>query len=202
VSDEKDPQVRVVDRRWWARADAGTAAAAEEPVRKPSYVEDLERQLSDSSAQLQQVLADHRRAVDEFEQVKGRIRRDVAREVERGRRTMLADMLDVLDNLDRAIASAADATDTATLARGVELVRDQFLAKLAAYGVAKVPAEGQPFDAQRHEAVTTAAVSSPGADGVVVAVLKEGYAIGDELLRPASVVVGAFAPAAPRQEPE
>ena len=192
MKEDKDPQVRVVDRRWWARADAETAA--EEPVRKPSYVEDLERQLADSAAQLQQVLNDHRRAVDEFEQVKARIRRDVGREVERSRRTMLADLLEVIDNLDRAIASAGDPAGVATLGRGVELVREQFLAKLAAYGVAKVPAEGQPFDAQRHEAVTTTAVSSPDADGLVLAVLKEGYAIGDELLRPAAVVVGAFTP--------
>jgi molecular chaperone GrpE len=189
--DEKAPPVRVVDRRWWAQAES--AVAADEPVRKPSYVEDLERQLADSAAHLQKVMTEHRRALDEFEQVKGRLRRDVGRDVERGRRMILADLLDVLDNLDRAIASAGDAAAAATLVKGVELVRDQFLSKLAAYGVARVPAEGQRFDAQRHEAVTTAAVDSPDADGLVVAVLKEGYAIGDELLRPASVVVGSFA---------
>jgi molecular chaperone GrpE (heat shock protein) len=35
-----------------------------------------------------------------------------------------------------------------------------------------------------------APVADPSQDGMVVAVVKEGYALGDELLRPASVVVG------------
>jgi molecular chaperone GrpE (heat shock protein) len=35
-----------------------------------------------------------------------------------------------------------------------------------------------------------APVTDPSQDGLVVAVAREGYAIGDELLRPASVVVG------------
>jgi molecular chaperone GrpE len=75
----------------------------------------------------------------------------------------------------------------------VELVRDQFLAKLDGLGVSRVPALGQTFDAAIHDAVSTAPVPDPAQNGVVVAVLKEGYAIAGELLRPASVVVGQHA---------
>jgi molecular chaperone GrpE len=191
VSDEKDPQVRVVDRRWWARGES--TPTDDEPSRKPTYVEELERQVADGAARVQAVMAEHRRALDEFEQVKQRIRRDVAREVERGRRAVLAELLDVIDNLDRALASAREsdsAQASATLVRGVEMVREQFLAKLSGFGVVRVPALGERFDAARHEAVTTAAVADAAQDGTIVAVLKEGYAMGDELLRPASVVVG------------
>jgi molecular chaperone GrpE len=78
------------------------------------------------------------------------------------------------------------------LLRGVELVRDQFLAKLEALGVRRVDALGQPFDATSHEAVSVAPVTDETQDGRVVAVTREGYAIGEELLRPASVVVGRF----------
>ena len=188
-----EPHVRVVDRRWWARKD-GEAEAGDGRSRKPTYIEDLERQLADQGAQLQTFAADHRRALDEFEQAKARIRRDVGKEVERGKRAVLVELLDVVDNLDRAIAAArasADANDAAqTLTRGVELVRDQFLAKLAGFGVSRVSALGQPFDVARHEAVTTTPVQDPAQDGTIVSVVKEGYAIGDEILRPASVVVG------------
>jgi molecular chaperone GrpE (heat shock protein) len=48
----------------------------------------------------------------------------------------------------------------------------------------------QKFDAQRHEAVSTAPVDDPSLDGVIVGVAKEGYVLGDQLLRPASVIVG------------
>ena len=184
--------MRVVDRRWWARGESDEIAE-ETPQRKPTVVEELEQQLAEAREQLQAVLTDHRRATDEFEQVKVRIRRDVAREVERTRRTVLAEMLEIVDNLDRAIAasrspSGADASET--LLRGVELVRDQFLATLEAFGVARVDVLGEPFDPQLHEAVSMAPVSDPAQHGVVIAVAREGYAVGEELLRPAIVVVG------------
>jgi len=180
--------VRVVDRRWWARTGADESAE-ETRERKPSYVEDLERQLADKTSQLQAYSVEHRRALDEFEQVKSRIRRDTAREVERGKRTVITELLDVLDNLDRAIAAATPNAESALL-KGVQLVRDQFLAKLQGFGVTRLDPLDQPFDAERHEAVSTAPVTDPARDGRVVAVVREGYAIGDDILRPASVVVG------------
>jgi molecular chaperone GrpE len=193
MTKSSDEPLRVVDRRWWARpeSDAATAAAEPERDRKPSYVEDLERQLADKTAHLQAIAAEHRRALEEFEQAKVRIRREVGRDVERGRRAVVSDLLEVLDNLDRAIAAARESDAPAgTLLRGVELVRDQFLAKLEALGVRRIDALGQMFDATAHEAISMAPVSDPSQDGRVVAVAREGYAIGDELLRPAGVVVG------------
>jgi molecular chaperone GrpE len=196
-SKEAGAPVRVIDRRWWARKE-GEDAVDTSGARKPSYVEDLERQVAEQAAQLQAFGAEHRRSLDEFEQVKSRIRRDVAREVERGTRVVLAEMLEVIDNLDRAIAAAkpgpASSDATGSLARGVALVRDQFLAKLAAFGVARVDSVGRPFDTARHEAVTTTPVQDPAQDGTVIAVTREGYAIGNEMLRPASVVVGRLEP--------
>jgi molecular chaperone GrpE len=190
VTDKDGPHLRVVDRRWWARTDADESRE-DTPLRKPTYIEELEQRLADKTAQLEAFLTDHRRALDEFEQVKARIRRDTAREVERARRSVVAEFLEVLDNLDRAIAAAA-ATPTSdpALVAGVRLVRDQFLGKLQGFGVTRLDVIGQRFDAARHEAISTAPVSDPAQDGTIVAVVKEGYAIGDELLRPASVVVG------------
>jgi len=195
MSKPPDEPLRVVDRRWWARGEGTAGATTSEPERerKPSYVEDLEQQLADRSAQLQAIAGEHRRAIEEFEQAKQRIRREVARDIERGRRAVVAELLEVLDNLDRAIGAARDSDVPAdSLLRGIELVRDQFLAKLEGLGVRRVDALGEPFDAATHEAVTMAPVGDPTQDGRIVAVTREGYAIGDELLRPASVVVGRF----------
>jgi molecular chaperone GrpE len=195
VTDPKEPQMRVVDRRWWARSDSNDDEGAEEArERKPTVVEDLEQRLAEAHEQVQAVLAEHRRTAEEFEQVKGRLRRDAAREAERGRRSILVEMLEVADNLDRAIGAARSTSNTdasETLLRGVELVRDQFLAKLGAFGVHPVPALGERFDPTLHEAVSMAPVADASQDGLIVAIAKQGYTIGDEVLRPASVVVGA-----------
>jgi len=197
MDERNEPQVRVVDRRWWARGEQDVVA--EDAARKPTFVEELEQRLADQTAQLQKVLAEHRRSADEFDQAKARIRRDVARDVDRGRRSILVELLEVLDNLDRAIAAGRSAAvpDTSEaferFARGVELVRDQFLKKLEGFGVVRLAALGEPFDAERHEAVTTLAVEEEDKAGTVVNVIREGYLIGSELLRPASVVVGTKA---------
>src|SRR5262245_28084335 len=131
---DSEPSVRVVDRRWWARGEA-TEADESAAARKPTYVEELEQQIADKAAEVQRLLVEHRRALEEFEQVKSRMRRDSSREIERGKRALIAELLDVLDNLDRALASArADAGGAAaSLVSGVELVRQQFLAKLEAH---------------------------------------------------------------------
>src|SRR5262245_57732191 len=106
-SEKSEPEIRVTDRRWWARAEAGETTGDRPAASslKPTYVEELERRVEDVTSQLQTVMNERRRQMEEFEQVKVRLRRDVAREVERGRRATLAEFLDVLDNIDRAVAA-------------------------------------------------------------------------------------------------
>lgn len=194
MSDRNDGEVKVVDRRWWARGDA--AATEQAATRKPTAIEDLEQQLAETTARLQAVLADHRQSQQEFDELRTRLRRESARDAERARRSLIGDFLEVLDNLDRALSAARAGRSpespelAVNLVRGVALVRDQFLAKLEQFGASRFESLGQPFDAVRHEAVSTAPVDDRAQDGVIVAVVKEGYIMGDELLRPASVIVG------------
>src|SRR5512137_1090587 len=179
MADEQQNDIQVVDRRWWARGDS-PSAAAEQPFEKPTYDEELRA-----------TLARYREANAEFEQARARLRRDVAKEVERGTRAVLADLLEVVDNLDRAIESARTAAGGSPLLQGVEMVRAQFLAKLDGHGVRRFESAGQRFDPSRHEAATTVPVADPAQDGVIVGVIRQGYTIRDEVLRPAVVAVAA-----------
>jgi molecular chaperone GrpE len=70
-------------------------------------------------------------------------------------------------------------------------VRAQFL-ELDGHGVRPIDAAGRPFDPARHEAAATVPVADPSQDGIVVGVIRQGYAIRDEVLRPAIVAVAAF----------
>jgi molecular chaperone GrpE len=65
-----------------------------------------------------------------------------------------------------------------------------FLKRLADLGVEPVPAVGEPFDPEVHEAVDEVAVDDPTLDGRVVAELQRGFRFGDRLVRPAIVRVG------------
>ena len=198
MSDEHEIPVKVVDRRWWAREKE---AASDEPRgSKPSYVEELERRLADAEKQAQEYLAKYRQSAQEFEDARARMRKELARDAERSRREVLISLLEVVDNLDRAIDASlrlrpepAANADHALL-QGVEMVRQQFLAKLEGFGVTRIDSQGASFDPRFHEAVTTVAAPDPGADGRVVGVIAHGYRIGDEVLRPALVAVGQRQP--------
>jgi molecular chaperone GrpE len=185
-----DGPVKVVDRRWWTQGETGTPAEAGRP-RKPSYVEELEQQLADKDKAIQSHAQRYRDSAAEFEQVRARLRRDLDKEIDRARRALLTEMLEVADNLDRAIAAGASgpAADPALL-KGVELVRDLLLSKLASYQVVRFADEGAVFDPRRHEAVSLVPVTDPSLDDHVVSVISPGYTIGDDVLRPATVAVG------------
>jgi molecular chaperone GrpE len=186
---EQDIPVKVVDRRWWANAAEASATDAPSRDIKPSYVEQLEQQLAEKDRQAQEYIVKYRQAAAEFEEARLRVRREVSKDVERGRREILSDLLEVVDNLDRAIESARQGATQASLLQGVEMVRRQFLAKLEGLGVTRIEVADQPFDPSVHEAITTVPSTSPDQDGHIVGVVRQGYRIGDDVLRPASVAV-------------
>jgi len=182
--------LKVTDRRWWAKGETEEAAASEEPKLKPSFVEDLEARLAARDAELQQVLAKYRGAAEEFEQARTRLRKELSKDVERGRRSLIVSFLEVLDNLDRALDAASDRSADPVV-QGVAIVRQQFLATLESLGVRRLDPIGQPFDHALHEAVTTVAAQPNTEPGIIVGVIRPGYSIGEEVLRPAQVAVTA-----------
>lgn len=178
--------LKVTDRRWWARGDE--APTAEEPRLKPSFVEELEARIAAKDAELQQLLGKYRGASEEFEQARARLRKELSKDVERGRRSLIVSFLEVLDNLDRALDAAADRPDD-PLVKGVAIVRQQFLTTLDGLGVKRLVPLGAQFDHAQHEAVATVAAGADTPPGTIVGIVKPGYAIGDEVLRPAQVAV-------------
>lgn len=187
-SKEQEIPVKVVDRRWWARGEDGGVPEAERST-KPTYIEELERQLAEKDKTAQEYIAKYRQAASEFEESRLRLRREISKDIERARREIISDLLEVLDNLDRAIEAAGKAASPDALLQGVEMVHRQFLSKLESLGVKRIQSEGTHFDPLRHEAVSTVPAASPADDGRVVGVIRHGYTIGDDVLRPASVAV-------------
>jgi len=189
---ETEAAVKVVDRRWWVNRDENASApSSDQPAAslKPTYIEELERQLADKDRQIQEYLGKYRQAASEFEESRLRLRREIAKDIERARREILADLLDVVDNLDRAIEAARRAPNAESLLQGVDMVRRQFLGKLEGFGVKPIDSTDTQFDPELHEAVTTVPAASADQDGIIVGVVRRGYRIGDDVLRPAAVAV-------------
>jgi molecular chaperone GrpE len=185
---EHEIPVKVVDRRWWARGDDGGAPV--ERSSKPTYIQELEQQLAEKDRIAQEYIAKYRQAAAEFDESRLRLRREIAKDVERGRREILADLLEVVDNLDRALDAAHQSPSPDALLQGVEMVRRQFLSKLEGLGVRRIDVAGVEFDPLKHEAISTVPAADPADDGRVVGIVRHGYTIGDDVLRPAAVAVG------------
>jgi len=201
MTDRSDTEVpvKVIDRRWWVQKDGGEeggTAAEDSRPEKPSYVQDLERQLAEKDRQLQEALASYRESAREFDAARARLRKDVAREIERGRQGVLVELLDVVDNLDRAIEAGRLAGDPATLLGGIDLVRRMFVAKLEGFGLTRIDPLGEAFDPSRHEAISVVPTTEPAQDGLICGVVAPGYLMGDEVLRPARVAVSQVQPPA------
>jgi molecular chaperone GrpE len=130
------------------------------------------------------------RAVAELENVRKRARRDAALAETRGIAKLARELLPAIDNFALALAhaEAEEADSEHHLTRGIRLVQQELLAALERVGIQPESPEGERFDPHRHEAVAQQPVEGTE-PGLVVQVYQPGYRYGDEILRPAKVVV-------------
>lgn len=208
--------ITVKDRRFWAKKakteghdapatpndsedeSASADGPAPEVARHLATIEELRHKLADKEQRLNATVAQYKEALDEFEGAKARLRRDVTKDVEAGKRAILVGLLDVIDNLERALGAASANTgdksaDFTGFFDGVTMVRDQFIGKLQALGVGRVASLGQPFDPKHFEAISTVPVTDQKQHDTVVGVVRDAYLLGGETLRHGIVAVGKFA---------
>ena len=188
--------VKVVDKRWSASENIG--GGTENQPNKPTFVEELELKLADKEKLLSEYAERYKSATREFEATRTRLRKEVEKDLQREKRAVLASFLETLDNLDRAIQASREAADVhptvVGLLEGLEMVRLQFLSTLESHGVNSIDAAEMPFDPNIHDAISVVPVTTSDRDGHVIDVIKPGYQVADEVLRPASVTVGKLRP--------
>ena len=126
-------------------------------------------------------------AMADFENYKKRMERDISSIVTSHRRKLLERFLPVLDNLERALAFDQSGGDK--LRGGIENTLRGFEAILASEGVKVIDVKDKPFDPRVAEAIGTLPAPAGVAEDTVLEVAEKGYTIGDELLRPAKVLV-------------
>jgi molecular chaperone GrpE len=130
------------------------------------------------------------RAVAELDNVRKRARRDVGAAESRGIFKLARELLPALDNFERALAAAEAQPENRDhhLTDGIRLVQSELLGALSRVGIEPDSPKGERFDPHRHEAVAQQPVD--GAEpGTIVEVYSAGYTYGDDVLRPAKVVV-------------
>jgi molecular chaperone GrpE len=123
--------------------------------------------------------------MDNYRKRQRRLARD---EVNAERRRLYDSFFLIIDNLERALAASPEGDGS--LREGVALTYRTAVQLLSKEGVEPIDTTGHPFDPAWHEAVATQDRGPAGAaPGYVVDVVQTGYRMGDELLRPARVIV-------------
>jgi molecular chaperone GrpE len=124
-------------------------------------------------------------AMADFENYKKRIERQLADIALHGKKSVLTKMLPVLDNLERAVGFE----DSEGLRGGLQATLRMFESALAGEGVKAVSLKGRPFDPRLAEAIATQPAPEGVAEDTVLDEAHKAYTMGDEVLRPAQVVV-------------
>lgn len=97
----------------------------------------------------------------------------------------VTEVLGVIDNFERA--ASAECSDE-NFKKGIEMIFKQYLTILEKLGVSEIPAQGQPFDPNLHNAVSSCEDENLG-ENTVAAVLQKGYTLGKKVIRHAMVTV-------------
>src|SRR5882724_11473248 len=130
------------------------------------------------------------RKAAELENVRKQNAQRVQKASRDGMRRVAAELLPALDDFERALAhaEAEEGDEEHHLTAGIRLVQQKMLDALRRAGIEAYSPKGEPFDPHLHEAV--AQQPADGAQpGTVVEVVQNGYRLGDDVLRPARVVV-------------
>ena len=148
-------------------------------------IEVLKKQLEEANAKTSEFRDSWMRSQAEFQNYKKRLERDNELTYVNMKGDIVKKVLPVLDDLERALQNRpADNS----WANGIELIARKLQNVLDSEGIKRIEAEGREFDPNFHEAI-----SHEPADGVksgfVIAVVQNGYMLGERVIRPALVRV-------------
>ena len=126
----------------------------------------------------------------EFDNYRKRTLKEKMEIIKSGGEKVLTDMIPLIDDFERALNTVKEADDKDAIVEGLELIYNKFIGFLNQNGVKEIEAIGQPFDADKFEAVTTIPAQDESQKDVVVDCIQKGYMFNERILRFPKVIVG------------
>mgnify|MGYP003405101637 FL=1 len=173
--------------------------AADSQVVEETLVEDMDA-LEDAQVEEVSEVDELKIKLDEMEDKFLRVSAELANIVQRNRnereliqkyrsQDLGKKLLPVIDNLERAIAAEVTDEQSISLKKGVEMVLESLNVALKEEGIEEIPAKGEQFDPNIHQAVQIVPVSEGVEADTIVEVLQKGYKLQDRVLRASMVIV-------------
>lgn len=146
----------------------------------------LKSKLDEAYGKQEDLHTKYLRTLADLENVRKRSIRDRDEAIQRTKKQILEDLLPVIDSFNIGIDEASKIDPNGPLFKGFQMAIEQLNSVLAEYGLTRIDSVGEEFDPQIHEAI---GYESTDKDGVVLSIVRHGYKIKDNLIRPASVLV-------------
>ena len=144
-------------------------------------IEELENALKESEDKYLRMLA-------EYDNFKKRTMKEKETLYKEGIADGAEKLLTVLDNLDRAAAVDVSQSDAQSVVDGVNKILEQAKEVFEKLGIEEIPAKGEPFNPELHNAVMHEENDEFG-ENTVSEVFLKGYKMGDRIIRHSMVKV-------------
>ena len=126
----------------------------------------------------------------EYDNYRKRTLKEKMEIIKAGGERVLTEMIPLIDDFERALETVQNADDKEAILEGLELIYSKFLNFINQNGVKEIEAIGQPFDADKFEAITTIPVQDESQKDMVVDCIQKGYILNDKVIRFPKVIVG------------
>ena len=150
--------------------------------------ERLETKLSEAYGKQDDLQNKYLRVHADLENIKKRAIREREDAVQRTRSQLIGDLLPIIDSFRMGLSEASKHEEARNYVEGFAMATNQLENILSEYGLSLIEPTNQAFDAKLHEAISYEE-SNDMEDGIVIKTIRNGYKLGEKLLRPASVVL-------------
>lgn len=186
ASEEKAQAASAAEQTEEAAQQTEAEAAKQSEEKKP---EEAKQQEASEFEKAQQALAQEHdsylRLAAEYDNYRKRSQKEKENAWATAKAETIKELLPVYDNLERALKQE---TCDEAYAKGVQMTMTQLKTVLEKLGVEEIPAQGQPFDPNFHNAVMHMEDEAFG-ENIVAEVFQAGFKLGEKVIRHALVKV-------------
>ena len=129
-----------------------------------------------------------KRLMAEFDNFRKRTEKEKSAMFETGAKSVIEKILPVVDNFERGLAAIPEQEKGSAFAEGMEMIYKQLLTELEKMEVKPIPAVGEEFNPEFHNAVMQVE-SEEFESGVIAQELLKGYTYRDSVVRHSMVAV-------------
>ncbi len=164
-------------------------SATEDAATLSEQLESTRKEMQSLNTQLEEANDKFLRLFSEFDNYRKRVTKERLELSKTAAEGVISALLPVLDDLERASEVARVKADKDAAEEGIVLIYNKFKAILKQKGVEEIPAEGERFNTDYHDAITHLPAENTEEKGKVREVVQKGYTLSGKVIRHARVVV-------------